>query len=257
MLTKGGQMENTDKFLINITAVLSKLSKIRIVKKYTSNAKPVLLNSWPLFYDTRNSDIIDYLSVNNNIFPQKIPFVKAYEISYDQYEKMAKVDVDKIYLVFLRNYVELKKIDPSRHGFKDVQISLAYDPKNGVEHSLPADTGDVQGLIAIASRHDVLFLFNSKESGWKAKIRGDLGWFVFSELKWYPSIAFKFVDREMSISKKIEKGDKANRFVTDDLSNYENVVQKTLDNIEKAFSFESWCARLREITCVSEAKRKI
>lgn len=249
-------MKNSDKFLINVTEVLSKLTKVRIVKNYQSNERKLILNSWPLFYDNKNNDVINYLR-SNDIKPQKIPFVVVYEISHEKYLTLENLNIDRVELVFFRNYLELKKIDPSRHGLKDVRISLAYDSHNGGEELLPSSTYDTQGLKNIANRRDVLFLFNSQRSGWKAKIRGDLGWFVFSELNWYPRIAFEFVDRNKSISTKLVSGNIANRYVTEDLNNYNRIVKVTKDNIKKILPFDSWSTRLKEITEASEAERQI
>lgn len=242
-------MDTSEVFLMNIKQALSKLSKLRFATGINyEDYKSTYLNTWPLYYDDKNLDVMEYLKTKD-IDQSNIPFIKVYEVPHSVYAKSKKIKGQehlRTKIIFLRNYIEVRRIE--LNSIRNVKVSIAYDPNKTNPKDLPSNTDDYEGIQKTVKRSDVMFLFSSESMDWYAKVNAYVGLFIFSNMKLFPSQDIEHVSRCEVKSGKITRGDKANRFITHNPTYFKPVLELTEKNIKKAMKFESWASDLENVT---------
>lgn len=252
-------MINSDYFLRNVQATLRKLNQCRLVEIDKKDLKSKYLNSWPLYYDNKNTEVINHLKAMG-IYPKKDPYVKVFEVDYDTYNKSKKIDGGNSLILkstFLRNYIEVRRLE--LQDCNEMEISIVYDPDLTNEIDLPLNTSDYQAIQKIAKHTDILFAFNLPSHITKAKglppfftkVKGYTGMFILNEMNLFQNIKIKHVHDRLK-SSKVKKDNRAIRVITDDLESFEKVVNLTEENIKKSIKLEAWTNDLEKITMTHE-----
>lgn len=250
-------MVESERFLMNVKQSLSKLSKLRFAEIVKNESyQSTYLNAWPLYYDDKNIDVLEYLK-RKGIYPNKEPFVRVIDVPYAAYSESNKIlgyEGLRAKVTFLRNYVEVRRIELSAK--KDIEVSIAYDPNKTRLEELPLNTDDYISIKEISERSDILFSFASTSESWQAKVKGYLGCFILYQMKLFPNKELKHIDRNNIKSDKIKRGDKSNRFVTNNPKHFKSIVELTEKNIKKSMNFEPWAKQLKKVTLDNELNKK-
>lgn len=240
-------MINSEQFLLNIKLTLKKLNQCRVVEFDNSlKLKRRYLNSWPLYYDNINIEVIDYLK-SIGINQRKAPYVEARYIPYEKYKQCKKIDKgNKLIseLAYLRNYIEIKRI--SLQNLDEINISIAYDPIETKENELPDGTNQTDIIEKLSHKKDIMYAFSY--GSFKTKVNAYTGMFIFNNFEGLKNKKINYINREVLKSYKVKDGDKASRVITNDLKNFKLVVYQTKENIKKSVDFASWAKSLRELT---------
>ena len=240
-------MINSEQFLLNIKLTLKKLNQCRLVEFDNSlKLKRRYLNSWPLYYDDINIEVIDYLK-SIGIKQRKTPYVEARYIPYEKYKQCKKIDKGNkliLELSYLRSYIEIKRI--SLQNLDEINISIAYDPLKTKENELPNSTNQTDIIEKLSYKKDIMYSFTY--GSFKTKVNAYTGMFIFNNFENLGNKKIEHIHRDILKSYKVKDGDKATRVISNDLKNFKLLVYQTKENINKSIDFASWAKSLRELT---------
>ncbi len=241
-------MLQVDKVLFDANKVLTRLSKVRVVKSSNSIEQKsfVKIHPWPLCFD-RNRDLLEYLKSKNIPIIDSL-FANGIQIGYSNYEKLEKIEFNIDNIRYLRNQIKLLRIRSQMDSSDETGLIIAHDPERSDESKLPRSTNDIDLIRNLDSRSDVIYLFNSKHTDWREKIQGYLGTFVFTELEWFRNHSFTNTERDAANSKAISRGTRANRIVIENTSNFQKVIDETEKNVNSIMPSNDWNERLKELT---------
>lgn len=233
-----------EKTIMNIKSYLSKLSMIRVNKtKIKDNYDIDYINTWPLYYDNINIDVMDYIK-GKGVIQEKDLFLRVKKINRTNYEKLTGRDKEvkiKKKISLLRSYIEILRVSEKIKSGDKIKITVGYDTKKTSHHELPKNTDDIEKILNIKNKSDIFYGFTT-DKGWKAKLKGIDGCFLFHKLNLLNGEPISSINRDglQSSTKKKE------RLITNDKKILESIINKSQDNIYKSLGIESWYVELKK-----------
>lgn len=241
---KNESFNKKEKLIMNIKSYLSKLSMVRVNKiKINDNYDNDYINTWPLFYDDINIDVMDYIK-EKGVIQERDLFLRVKKINRTDYEKLTGRDKEvkiKKKISLLRSYIEILRVSEKIKSGDKIKITVGYDAEKTEHHELPENTNDIDKILNIRNRSDIFYGFTT-DKGWKAKLKGIDGCFLFHKLKLLDGEPIFSVNRDELQSSKNKK----ERLITNDKKRLESIVNKTQDNIYKSLGIENWYVELKK-----------